>query len=137
MDLFKHVQAKIAMLCVVSLLWCAHATVAYAEDVTIDSLTYSLDAEIKTAKVSGCIEDLTKAEIPSTITCEGVEYSVTEIGSSAFYCCSSLTSVTIPNSVTTIGISAFRECPGLPSITIPNSVTTIGNYAFAGCSDCA
>jgi hypothetical protein len=60
--------------------------------------------------------------------------SVTSIGNTAFYCCSSLTSVTIPDSITTIGYSAFAYCSGLTSITIPNSVTSIGNTAFAYCS---
>ena len=41
----------------------------------------------------------------------------------------------IPNSVTSIGTSAFFGCLGLTSITIPNSVTSIGNYAFDGCTD--
>ena len=59
---------------------------------------------------------------------------VTTIGSSAFWDCYSLTSVTIPDSVTTIGYGAFSGCSSLTSVTIPDSVTTIGNYAFRGCS---
>ena len=59
--------------------------------------------------------------------------NVTKIGDSAFFNCSSLTSVTIPNRVTTIGDYAFDNCYRLTSITIPDSVTTIGNYAFYGC----
>ncbi|MBQ5387578.1 MAG: leucine-rich repeat domain-containing protein [Paludibacteraceae bacterium] len=60
--------------------------------------------------------------------------SVTSIGNSAFYRCSSLTSVTIPNSITRIEGSAFSNCSSLTSITIPNSVTSIGDYAFGWCS---
>ena len=59
---------------------------------------------------------------------------MTSIGSSAFFGCSGLTSVTIPNSVTYIGLYTFYGCSGLTSITIPNSVTSIGVEAFAGCS---
>ena len=60
--------------------------------------------------------------------------SVTSIGNSAFYNCTSLTSVTIGNSVTSIGDSAFNHCTSLTSVTIGNSVTSIGSYAFGSCS---
>ena len=38
----------------------------------------------------------------------------------------------IPNSVTSIGSSAFYGCSSLTSVTIPNSVTSIGDDAFSG-----
>ncbi len=59
--------------------------------------------------------------------------SVTNIGSSAFAHCSSLTSVTIPNGVTTLGSWAFSGCSSLTSATIPSSVTSIGEEAFSNC----
>lgn len=71
--------------------------------------------------------------IPSIITYNGVTYSVSSIGDSAFENCTGLTSVTIPNSVATIGEYAFEYCTGLLSVTIPNSVAEIGNGAFKGC----
>ena len=60
--------------------------------------------------------------------------SVTSIGSSAFYGCSSLQSINIPSSVTSIGSSAFYGCSSLQSINIPDGVTSIGEQAFYGCS---
>ena len=65
------------------------------------------------------------------------EYSVVSIGSSAFFGCSGLTSITIPDSVSLIGASAFRNCSGLTSIIIPDSVTSIGSSAFYDCTSLA
>ena len=70
----------------------------------------------------------------SGLTSVTIGSGVTSIGSSAFYGCSGLTSITIPDSVTSIGTSAFSDCSGLTSITIPDKVTSIGDYAFHSCS---
>ena len=71
--------------------------------------------------------------IPSTVTYNGTTYSVTSIGGWAFYCCSGLTSVTIPNSVTSIGVGAFSGCSGLVSVVIGDGITNIGSSLFENC----
>ena len=58
---------------------------------------------------------------------------VVGIGDSAFYDCTSLTSVTIPDSVTDIGDNGFWHCDDLSSVRIGNSVTNIGAEAFSNC----
>lgn len=62
-----------------------------------------------------------------------VEDGVTSIGSSAFYNCKSLTSVSIPGSVTNIGNYTFQRCGALTSVVIPAGVTSIGSFAFSDC----
>ena len=68
-------------------------------------------------------------EIPSTITDNGVEYTVTRIGKGAFYNNVDIESITIPSTVTSIGDNAFAYLY-LGLLLIPNSVTEIGEGAF-------
>ena len=56
------------------------------------------------------------------------------IGDSAFYNCSSLTTINLPSSLKSIGDSAFAGCSVLTEITIPENVTKIGASAFANCT---
>ena len=83
-------------------------------------------------------DDYLSSEI--TIPSEYKGLPVTEIESSGFSYCSSLTSITIPNSVASIGERAFSGCSSLTSITIPfvgGSATSNGDfgYLFGGSSD--
>ena len=89
--------------------------VAGAETVEIDGIYYELVSKAKQATVKGATSG--SVVIPASVTYEGVEYSVTSIGSEAFKG-RSMTSVTIPNSVTSIGENAFQGCSGLTSVHI-------------------
>ncbi len=70
-------------------------------------------------------------EIPAEI--DGL--TVTGIGSSAFYDCRGLTSITLPNSVTNIGGNAFQYCYDLVDVKWSENLVDVGAYAFAQCSN--
>ena len=75
----------------------------------IDGIYYNLIPKSKQAEVTTASSRYYSGtvEIPSTITYEDVEYTVTSIKASAFLWCEDLKSVTIPNTVKNIGESAF------------------------------
>ena len=109
---------------------------AFAEDVEINGIRYSLNDETLEAEVAKKYGEKYSGDIiiPETVDYDGKTYSVISIDKYAFEYCSGLTSVTIGNSVTNIDDYAFYECSGLTSVTIGNSVTSIGRFAFAYCS---
>lgn len=72
--------------------------------------------------------------IPSTVTYNGMTYTVNQIGTSAFRASSNLTNVTIPNSIIAIGGYAFYGCSNLTVIRLPNEVRTILSHAFENCT---
>ncbi len=78
-------------------------------------------------------ENITTANIASSINYKGNAYNVTTIGDNAFEDCYSLASVTIGNSITSIGEQAFASKDLLTSIEIPDSVTSISEEAFFYC----
>ena len=127
MKSLKHLFTALLLLC---------STVATAEKISVNGITYNLVTKAKTAEViAGSSKYTRDVIIPASVDYNGTTYSVTTIGEEAFYDYSSLTSVNIPNCVTSIGEMAFYGCSSLASIAIPNSVTTIGQEAFYGCSN--
>ncbi len=92
---------------------------AFNGEVEINGLWYNIVTKGQTAEVikykslpySGDIV------IPSTITYEGVECTVSSIGQEAFRGCSGVSSITIPSSIKKIGKWAFFNC-NLDSVDI-------------------
>ena len=78
--------------------------------------------------------NLISSDFKTSVTYDGVAYTVTAIDHLAFFNCPNLTDVVIPETVTAIGNTSFKNCTSLTSITIPNSVTSMGMYAFQNCT---
>ena len=140
--------------------------VACAYDFELDGIYYNINSDGMSVSVTYRNEDFQSYDdsvvIPSNVTYNSTIYSVTSIGSRAFYFCYFLTSVTIPESVISIEEKAFSNCSRLTSVTINSnsivsktytsisnlynifgpqvteyiigeSVTSIGDYAFSSC----
>lgn len=92
------------------------ATFAFADKIEINGLYYDFNTEYKTATVSG--GDLTPDEviIPSSITYNEEEYTVTKIGS--FYYNRTITSITIPATIVEIQQYAFENSQSISSVYI-------------------
>lgn len=103
---------------------------------TVNNYTVNDDGESVT--VSGTSESTsekpTQLNIESSISSNGKNYTVTEIGNWAFKEWNTLTEVTLPNTVEIIGFQAFFKCSNLTKVIIPEGVRKIGQAAFYGCS---
>ena len=73
----------------------------------IDGIYYNLNTDTKEAEATSCYYSVSSLAIPSSVTYDGVTYSVTSIGNRGFRRNSNMLSVTIANSVTIMGAGAF------------------------------
>lgn len=99
---------------------------------------YTVNDGRESVTVSGTSESTsekpTQLNIESSISSNGKNYTVTEIGNWAFKEWNTLTEVTLPHTVEIIGFQAFFNCSNLTNVTIPEGVRKIGQTAFNGCS---
>ena len=71
--------------------------------------------------------------IPDRITLNGLDYTVTSVGSKTFKNNKYLKKVSIGNNVVQIKNYAFYKCPKLSSVKVGRSVRLIGKQCFYGC----
>ncbi len=69
--------------------------------------------------------------VPSSVTYQGKEYTVTGIGSNAFKSKAGIVSVALPDTVVSIPSSCFNGCSSLASVDL-GGVTAIPSSCFAG-----
>lgn len=101
---------------------------------TDDGFKYKLNTEEKTATLSRYSGSAKEVCIPDSITYSEETFTVTYLGNSCFYNCTSLTSINIPTSVTSLGAGCFYKCTSLTSIDIPSSVQILGYECFRDCT---
>lgn len=132
----KRIQLNYLVLMMMA--WSAISSAAH--DFEVNGIYYNINGSEVTVTCQGTSYSQYSNEysgsviIPSSISYNGVTYSVTSIGDCAFQDCSAMTYVTIPNTILSIGNYAFKGCSSLISITIPETVNYIGRYAFQGCT---
>ena len=129
---------------------------AYGTEVTEGELTYELNENDRTATLTKAADSVTNVVVPSTVSYNGVAYSITEIGQNAFDTATNLESVSFPDTVTVLWArfsnckklrsvilsakieeimsDAFRECTGLQTVILPKNVREIRSWAFYGCT---
>lgn len=126
------------VLILVSISFCAKAQ--YSDFSAVNNgktIYYKITSATPPYSVSVFLGDYSGAYvIPSTVTDNGITYTVTSIDDTAFIW-GNLTSIILPNTIDSIGLAAFIYCTNLTSITIPSSVTKIENCAFKGCTNLA
>ena len=61
---------------------------------------------------------------------QGAEYTVTNVGPSAFIKCKTISKVNLPTSINEINSKAFEECTALEDVNIPYTVTYLAADAF-------
>ncbi len=60
--------------------------------------------------------------------------TVTEMKSSCFQNCKSLTSINLPDTVTKMGAYCFASCTSLEEIKLPNALVSVSDHFFSWCS---
>ncbi|MBR4119694.1 MAG: leucine-rich repeat protein, partial [Bacteroidales bacterium] len=99
---------------ILSLFFGIYTSELYAESVNIDGLNYELNASNKVASVVGYSSVQSNVVIPSTVTYNGISFTVTTIRDKAFAGCTSLESISIPGTVTEVGTTQSQNYENLP-----------------------
>ena len=113
--------------------WLTYSVMMSAQTFEIDGLKYEVTSSDNHEVAVKGGEAKAELIIPDKVNYEGIEYTVTCIGSWAFYGHSNLSSVTLPKGLKVIDGMAFSDCTSLSTITLPEGLTSIEAAAFEGC----
>ena len=105
---------------------------AFALDVTINGINYTLDVSSRTASVAG--SSMENIVVPETIYYDDVIYTVTAIGSYAFGN-KTIISIKTGNTIKTLGNQAFAGATNLQIVDFGNALERIDAFCFQGCKN--
>ena len=88
-----------------------------------------------TATITGYTGSSEYLTIPSTITNNGVTYTVTSLGQNAFRENSTIKRVYISSGIKSIGTMCFYKCSNLTYISIPNTIQRMDSCCFQLCKN--
>ena len=96
-----------------------------------DSEYFTVEDGVLYGEEGGYLVRYPVGKAPKTYT---VKEGVFDIGCSAFACCDTLESVTLPDSLLYLGEAAFTECTALKSVTLPDGIEELEAVTFFGCT---
>ncbi len=104
------------------------------KETEIDGMKYAYTTGDRTAKLlKGSSTKEKELTIPSTISVDGVEYSVKTIGESALANANSVQILIISEGISVIESNAFTNCANIIKVSLPSTLTKIGDNAFSRC----
>jgi len=100
---------------------------------TSGNAKYVVETPGSTVAYQGPVSKQVKAaEVPETVTIDGVSYTVDSIAANAFKNCKKMTKVTVGANIVSIGAKAFAGTKNLRNVVIrSNNITKIGKKAFS------
>lgn len=112
--------------------------VSYAQTTTINGMSFEVCLDengednglCRLTQYSG---DATELSVPDTVVIEEKKYTVSSIGSRAFWDNKNIQAVILPNSIKTLENGAFEGCTYLKSINLPYGLERIEPYVFYYC----
>lgn len=140
MSSFRNVMARIRILSL-CLIFNLLSVATYALDFSVGSLNYTVNPDGKTVTLTGYNKRLNGTlKIQSTVTNNGIKYTVTAIGPDAFLSKNgspqfNCAEIIIPGTIKTIGMSAFKNRTTIKTITFEEGLEVIGAGAFEGLSN--
>ena len=113
------------------------------EDLDVSATAFEIDGIYFSCLSTNTVKVVTAPEgheykgdivIPTSVTHDGKEYTVTQVSREAFWDNTALTSVVIPSTVKTLEEYTFYGCTALESVRLPETLVKVPEALFCYCS---